>query len=400
MSFEFLADMALERREEEIQEAVSSTGRRFSILKNASWTLKARVLSTGLAHGKEFVSTMKNGEKGYPNLIRQAATSNLSSDWQSLFTPNPSHMELLPQGSCLLAFDLVLDTPFYSRDDLAFYPIENPLKRDWVFQAPYLNASGVKGLLRWAFRMCWGDNAPDAETYLFGQRKEEKDDDNSRQGALFCYPLFWSGKVGFEVINPHDRNTGTGKDPVKYEVVMPGSQATLYCMLISRSANPRDTEKALTKLKPALEFLLTDSGISAKRSAGWGTVQVKGCCGWLLTPNGTVKSGGADGAVDSGSDLWADIVDETGNLKPIAPEHGFTTEIIANITGISRTQVKKNKENAVAKVKEIWEERRSAETKTDNSCKMQLKLAEVKEPNISKLMESLTGNLKAMEPQE
>ena len=46
-----------------------------------------------------------------------------------------------------------LQTPWFSKDDVPFHVLDNPVHRDRVFGAPFMSASSWKGLLRWAARM-------------------------------------------------------------------------------------------------------------------------------------------------------------------------------------------------------------------------------------------------------
>lgn len=54
----------------------------------------------------------------------------------------------LPAGTVALEFTFTLDRPYISRDDDALYIIDNPVRKDKVFGAPYAAASSWKGSLR------------------------------------------------------------------------------------------------------------------------------------------------------------------------------------------------------------------------------------------------------------
>lgn len=54
----------------------------------------------------------------------------------------------LPEGSVLLEFAFKLEKPYVSRDDAAFYPIDNPVRKERIFKAPYVAGSSWKGSLR------------------------------------------------------------------------------------------------------------------------------------------------------------------------------------------------------------------------------------------------------------
>ena len=102
-----------------------------------------------------------------------------------------------------------------------------------------------------------------------------EDEDFSR-GALQCFPT-WFDKVGFEVINPHDRTKKAGTKPILYEVVPPGATGTLRVLYApapgATSANV-NRQKALLLLLDAVEALITEYGFSAKRTSGWGVATI------------------------------------------------------------------------------------------------------------------------------
>lgn len=173
-----------------------------------------------------------------------------------------------------------LQTPWYSKDDRPFHVLDNPLRKDRVFGIPFMSATNWKGLLRWACRMEAGlltylekhgnnlNGWPEPEwiVHLFGNERDA--DKHFSRGALAFRPT-WFDKVGFEVINPHDRTRRAGTQPIIYEVVPPktrGSLRLLYAPLPGCHA-PDSTFECLLA---AIEKLLTVYGFSAKRTAGWG----------------------------------------------------------------------------------------------------------------------------------
>lgn len=183
-----------------------------------------------------------------------------------------------------LTVHFTLQTPWYSKDDRPFHVLDNPVRKDRVFGVPFMSAASWKGLLRWACRMEAGllghlekhDNQlrgwqdPEWIVHLFGNEKGEHEE--FERGALAFRPT-WFDKVGFEVINPHDRTRRAGTQPIVYEVVPSGSGGMLRLAYAPRpgTAVPTDTFK---KLFDAIEKLLTVYGISAKRTAGWGLTAV------------------------------------------------------------------------------------------------------------------------------
>jgi CRISPR-associated protein Cmr2 len=112
--------------------------------------------------------------------------------------------------------------------------------------------------------------------HLFGNEKDEKKD--FKQGALSFYPT-WFEKIDFEVINPHSRAKRAGTQPIYYEVVPPktnGLLRLLYAPLLDAVERENvNTDKTICCLLDAIEILLASYGISAKRTAGWGTAKIE-----------------------------------------------------------------------------------------------------------------------------
>jgi CRISPR-associated protein Cmr2 len=196
----------------------------------------------------------------------------------------------LPYPSWLgIEVSFTLETAWCSKDDRLFHVLDNPVRKDRVFGIPFMPASSWKGLLRWVCRMQaglldhlqknnmkmdgWKD--PSWIVHFFGNEKGEED--AFSRGALVFYPT-WFGKIGYEVINPHSRVRRAGTQPIYYEVVpaeTAGKLHLLYAPLPLRTGkkiiNPGET---LSKLVDTVEALLSAYGISAKRTAGWGTAKI------------------------------------------------------------------------------------------------------------------------------
>ena len=188
-------------------------------------------------------------------------------------------MDNLP-ASDWLGFEITftLKRPWFSRDDRAFHLLDNPLRKDRVFGVPFMPAASWKGLLRWACRMQdKGGGWKDVIVHLFGHEKGEMEHKNFRQGALVFYPT-WFDKIDFELINPHSRERRAGTQPLYYEVVPKEIKGKLYLLYapLPGAGNPDVVQRsrAIVMLLKAVEALLTVYGISAKRSAGWGTAVI------------------------------------------------------------------------------------------------------------------------------
>jgi len=206
--------------------------------------------------------------KGYP--VYEPVSPTLLRDWLEI------------------SVTFQLRTPWFSKDDVPFHVIDNPVRRDRVFGAPFMPASSWKGLLRWAARMKtgllahleandntlqdWSDTAE--VVHLFGNPRDETK--HFQRGALAFRPT-WFDKVGFEVINPHDRRKKAGTKPIFYEVVPPraiGTLNVLYAPMPGVSDPYVDRQKAILLLLDAIESLITEYGFSAKRTSGWGVATI------------------------------------------------------------------------------------------------------------------------------
>lgn len=215
---------------------------------------------------RDYQSSAPKGHPGY-----EPSSPTLLRDWLSL------------------AVTFQLQAPSFSKDDLPFHVLDNPVHRDHVFGAPFMPASSCKGLLRWAARMKtgllahleangntlkdWSDSAE--VVHLFGNEREEAE--RFQRGALAFRPTwFVFDKVGFEVINPHDRTKKAGTKPILYEVVPPGATGTLNVLYAPTPGVTPATnrQKAVLLLLDGVESLITEYGFSAKRTSGWGVATI------------------------------------------------------------------------------------------------------------------------------
>lgn len=234
--------------------------------------------------------------------MKQAAELELNLPPDLHFEPDHASLSDSTWFGIDVSFTLV--SPWYSKDDRPFHVLDNPVRKDRVFGVPFMSAASWKGLLRWGCRMqaglCGhlemhhmkmeGWNDPSWIVHLFGNEKGEGE--RFRSGALVCYPT-WFKKVGFEVINPHSRVRRAGMQPIYYEVVPAGTQGRLRLLYA-----PLPGEIERDKVKPAdfidgfvdsIRALLETYGISAKRTAGWGTARIDRWTGFLKASDGPAE---------------------------------------------------------------------------------------------------------------
>jgi len=273
--------------------------------------------------GKDKLKFIIHKKREYDQLIKFMRNEILNSEnldlWQLSYEG-----ENLPPNSFFLQFQFTLAKPFISRDDENFYIIENPVRKDKVFKVPMMSPAGWKGNLRWAAMKNFGDSNLKTREELFKDRlkiirlfgnenqpikkhmnrviskkmfndekfADEIDKDFEKyleneieqlekvdglQGRLHFYPTFFD-RIDLEVINPHDRTTRAGKNPIYFEVVPAG--ATGYFSLLWFPFDCIGNEDTKDQMKEdwkiiatALKELLFTYGFSAKKTSGYGVIK-------------------------------------------------------------------------------------------------------------------------------
>jgi len=236
-------------------------------------------------------------------------------------------MTILPFGSWGINFKFKLIKPYISKDDTDFYIIDNPVKKEWVFKVPYIAPTQWKGTLRSVMgrQLYEQANSLTDEQFaekmfrlalLSGSEKEENPKEKSNfagyfdeikpgatnlyrekikkhfgyktndsmpdfRGRLHFYPTYFT-KIGMEVINPHDRETGTGTNPIYFETVPAESEGifTLLYVPIELIGNDKNNVKieVLEDLSPVadgIKGMMTEYGFGAKTSSGFGLAESK-----------------------------------------------------------------------------------------------------------------------------
>lgn len=236
--------------------------------------------------------------------------------------PNLPDLTLLPSGTWSINFDFVLHKPYISRDDTDFYIIDNPVKKEWVFKLPYIAPSQWKGALRAAMVKQLADAAGSLSveefadrrfclSLLFGDEKGEEQGDKkglaeyldkakpdaadlyrqkvleyfkikddaplpSHSGRLIFYPTYFT-KIGLEVINPHDRETGTGAQPIYFESVPSGAEGTFVLLYVPFDMTGEEQDKIkkasssdISLVTEGIRAMMLQHGFGAKTSCGHG----------------------------------------------------------------------------------------------------------------------------------
>lgn len=239
-------------------------------------------------------------------------------------------LHVLPEYSWLLSFKFRLTKPYLSRDDAAFYIVDNPLRKDKIFKVPMIAPSQWKGALQSAIIQDLRHVAPGAKaeeesfaaqrlrlSLLFGDEKgsDEKHtqalarllDERAtgakllyrqklrkhfamnagndqplphHRGRLRFYPSFFT-QIGLAVINPHDRASKTGRNPIYLECVPAGDEASFSLLYVPFDLVGRtDTEirrhvaQDLCMVAQGLCDMFTLYGFGAKISSGFGVAEM------------------------------------------------------------------------------------------------------------------------------
>jgi len=196
--------------------------------------------------------------------------------YETMYPPN-FYLNLLPKPSFAIAFRFELEKPYISRDEEQVYLIDNPVAKDRFFGMPMVKESAWKGNLRQAMRESLGifeegrETVEDGEiiSRLFGPMREEEE---LYQGCLRFYPTFFE-RLALEVINPHDRATRAGKQPILFEAAPNGVLGDFYLLYTPLDLDEEGLERGKIDLKEVVKginAMFTKYGFSAKKLDGYG----------------------------------------------------------------------------------------------------------------------------------
>ena len=243
--------------------------------------------------------------------------------------PDLPSLHMLPDLSFALHLTFTLRQPYLSQDEADFYIIDNPVRKDKVFKAPYVAPSQWKGALRATMVQQLADwwrglKEQDRETRarrkefvtrrlqlvrLFGTEKGvQMDDLKDRRfdayldgvggrdlarwyrrtvrrffsssglcaGWLHFYPTFFT-QIGLEIINPHSRESGAGEVPILIESVPAEAKGDFALLYVPRGQNNAQTRQEVAAdlrwMAEGLQEMLTVYGFGAKTSSGYGVVR-------------------------------------------------------------------------------------------------------------------------------
>lgn len=247
----------------------------------------------------------------------------------------PDIQKFIPY-SFILQAKIKLNAPYFSHDDDNFYLIQNPCLKEKVYKVPMVRGSGWKGAIAKAGKELVENKISNIISYsrIFGlgsdefrklfdslEKKKEsvmsdifkfllfelgvkltKDEleknrvvkflkekmietlENEKRkyafiqvhkGRAIFYPTYFN-MLSLEIINPHDRKTRAGTNPIHYEVVPKDTEGTLQIVYIPFDAVLSNDEEVKKQVEVDIEFLtqciekVAEIGIGAKEKLGWG----------------------------------------------------------------------------------------------------------------------------------
>ena len=106
------------------------------------------------------------------------------------------------------------------------------------------------------------------------------------KGRAIFYPTYFE-KLSLEIINPHNRKTKAGTNPIHYEVVPKGEKGVLKIIYIPFDGINQKNDDIKKEAEQDFEFLskciekVSQNGIGAKTKLGWGRFEItKRTCYW------------------------------------------------------------------------------------------------------------------------
>ncbi len=326
MIYDFYAHFQIENRED-VDNLTNASGK-YGEVRDVISRIMLLISAYKIENLKDYA---KVGERNYPMGLKALIHSNGNyndylqcklSELELLGINSPVNISSLPKGSWVLEFPITLAKPFLSKDDIPFYIIENPVRKDRAFGVPFISAMAWKGNLRWTMMKVFLEpnvDNPDKfaqvrfqHTLLFGTEKgwgetkgwteyldnlcpgareiyenmlKEKFNKNAKdvhiQGMVYFYPTFWD-KIDMIVINPHDRKTKTGRNPIYFEIVPAGAKGIFrlvyvpfYWLGLSENELREKVIEDLKEVIAGVKAMMLIYGFSAKKSSGFGVIEDK-----------------------------------------------------------------------------------------------------------------------------
>jgi len=215
--------------------------------------------------------------------------------------PDVCEVRRLPFLSFMISFPFSLEKPYISKDDEVFYLLDNPVRKEKLFRNPMVASSAWKGAMRhalWHLQQWQEDpDIKDVITSLFGTDNANQTDDFT-SGRLHFFSSFFE-KASMELINPHDRKSGTtASGPILMEAVARRQKSTFTLLYYFTPDRPDQSDeeataevmKDLLTTCKGITAMMTVFGFGAKTSSGFGVANSRmpdpGGCLAIRIPKG------------------------------------------------------------------------------------------------------------------
>ncbi|HEC92934.1 MAG TPA: hypothetical protein ENI51_08100 [Candidatus Atribacteria bacterium] len=249
-------------------------------------------------------------------------------------------VQILIPYSFILHGKIKLISPYFSHDDDNFYLIQNPCLKEKVFKVPMIRGSSWKGRIAMVGKDLVNEDFEWFSSYIrvFGTGSDEyrklldkvvKEKDFKEQlikyllfelgmkltktdieqinneprkyleklklnnndfksisclhvhkGRVIFYPTYFS-RLSLEIINPHNRKTRAGTNPIHYEVVPKGAEGILQIVYIPFDGILTKESEVKKQVESDIKFLtkciekVAKNGMGAKTKLGWGKFEFK-----------------------------------------------------------------------------------------------------------------------------
>lgn len=288
------------------------------------------------------------------------------------------NINLLPENSFFVQFEFTLKKPFYSKDDEQFYIIDNPICKESVFKVPMVRPSGWVGVLKNAIVNNDKEEHDELESQsvdrLFGYAPDKEDD--NKKGFLTLFPTYFDN-IKFEIINPHDRETKAGKNPIYYEVVPAKSTGLFSLLYVPFYISDEDKSHANDKIAfdidivaKGLKSMFLTYGFGAKTSSGFGIAENDPIGGKIILKSKCVTVSVHED-IKPPEKAFLKYLNEDGSLKDSFKD--AEGKLITKITGEKLSQIGGGSLNEFKRFKNWYNKedghkwRKSSQSKDENS---------------------------------
>ena len=228
--------------------------------------LKEKVFKVPMIRGSGWKGAIARAGKDLINEKLDSVDSNLReciSSYLRLFGTGSDDFRKLEQ----MIIDHIKKNKLDKKKMINFFLFELGLK---LTPNDFNNWNNEKEIKDWIKRRLWSE---------FGKNNKLPVYLRTHKGRAIFYPTYFN-RLSLEIINPHNRKTRAGTNPIHYEVVPKGTEGVLQIVYIPYDAVLMSNEEIKYQVKVDIEFLIKciervkDIGVGAKEKLGWGRFEI------------------------------------------------------------------------------------------------------------------------------